>query len=87
MRRAAIFIPAEAGLNSERFREWLADDSVKKSTFDVKRAIVALKWKGLELRGIDFDLLLAAYLLDPSETDKDFSRCCEDEGCSCSEIR
>ncbi|MFP3124934.1 DNA polymerase I [Ectobacillus funiculus] len=68
----SYFIPAEAGLNSERFREWLADDSVKKSTFDVKRAIVALKWKGLELRGIDFDLLLAAYLLDPSETDKDF---------------
>lgn len=66
------FVPAELALKSEEFKAWLADENIAKSTFDAKRAIVALKWKGIELRGIDFDLLVAAYLLDPSDTDKDF---------------
>ncbi|MBO9130605.1 DNA polymerase I [Bacillus sp. 165] len=66
------FIPTDVALVSERFVEWLQDEAVTKSTFDVKGAAVALKWKGIELRGVDFDLLIAAYLLDPAETDKDF---------------
>ncbi|MFX3623946.1 MAG: DNA polymerase I [Ectobacillus sp.] len=65
-------VPADAAFRSEEFKRWLADDTAAKSIFDAKRAIVALKWKGLELRGIDFDLLIAAYLLDPADTDKDF---------------
>lgn len=66
------FIPTELALQSHAFCEWLADESMTKFTFDAKRAIVALKWMGVELKGIDFDLLIAAYLLDPAETDKDF---------------
>ncbi|WP_416827682.1 DNA polymerase I [Ectobacillus polymachus] len=66
------FIPTEIALQSNEFCEWLADESMTKFTFDAKRAIVALKWMGVELKGIDFDLLIAAYLLDPAETDKDF---------------
>ncbi len=66
------FIPTDVALVSERFVAWLQDETIAKSTFDVKRAIVALKWKGIDLRGVDFDLLIAAYLLDPAETDKDF---------------
>ncbi|WIY60570.1 DNA polymerase I [Bacillus arachidis] len=66
------FIPSDIALKSEAFMKWLADDEMKKYTFDAKRAIVALKWKGLEIRGVDFDLLIAAYLLDPADTDKDF---------------
>ena len=39
---------------------------MRKHTFDAKRAIVALKWKGIDIHGIDFDLLIAAYLLESS---------------------
>ncbi|MFD3445345.1 DNA polymerase I [Microbacteriaceae bacterium 4G12] len=66
------FIPTELAFSSDRFKAWLADETMMKSTFDAKRAIVALKWKGIELRGIDFDLLIASYVLDPADTDKDF---------------
>ncbi|WP_379965503.1 DNA polymerase I [Ectobacillus sp. sgz5001026] len=66
------FVPTELALQSEVFRNWLADEDMKKYTFDVKRATVALKWKGIDMRGVEFDLLIAAYLLDPAETDKDF---------------
>lgn len=33
---------------------------MRKHTFDAKRAIVALKWNGIDMQGIDFDLLIAA---------------------------
>ncbi|UOY94273.1 DNA polymerase I [Ectobacillus sp. JY-23] len=66
------YVPAELGLQSEEFIAWLADETIEKSVFDFKRALVALLWKGLSLRGVSFDLLIAAYLLDPADTDKDF---------------
>ncbi|MEW9670729.1 DNA polymerase I [Ammoniphilus sp. 3BR4] len=48
--------------------DWLQGDSPK-VIHDVKRAMVSLKWHGLDLRGVEFDLKLASYLLNPSETD------------------
>lgn len=49
-------------------RKWLADERQKKSIYDVHRAKLALQWKGIELAGASFDVLLAAYLLDPTQT-------------------
>ncbi|MDG4656542.1 DNA polymerase I [Ectobacillus antri] len=66
------YVSAELGLQSEEFIAWLGDETIEKSVFDFKRALVALLWKGLSLRGVNFDLLIAAYLLDPADTDKDF---------------
>ena len=66
------FIQTDIALKSDAFKEWLADGEMRKYTFDAKRAIVALKWNGIDMQGIDFDLLIAAYLLDPADTDKDF---------------
>ncbi|EEM45732.1 DNA polymerase I [Bacillus thuringiensis serovar pakistani str. T13001] len=66
------FIQTDIALKSDAFKEWLADGEMRKHTFDAKRAIVALKWNGIDMQGIDFDLLIAAYLLDPADTDKDF---------------
>jgi len=43
----------------------LADASLRKSAFDLKRADVVLRHAGLELGGYAFDAKLAAYLLDP----------------------
>jgi len=49
-------------------REWLGDPAAKKQLFDSHRAEIALAWRGIALRGVDFDALLAAYLLDPTES-------------------
>jgi DNA polymerase I len=45
-------------------RELLADESVHKTAYDVKREILAWRRGGTAVRGFDFDLLLAAYLLN-----------------------
>ncbi|WP_078555458.1 DNA polymerase I [Bacillus alkalicellulosilyticus] len=57
---------AETALGSEQFIAWANSSEHKKWVFDAKRAIVALGWKGIELNGIEFDYLIASYLLDPS---------------------
>ncbi|NNU83267.1 DNA polymerase I [Geobacillus sp. BMUD] len=62
-----FFLRPEAALSDPQFVAWLGDETKKKSMFDSKRAAVALKWKGIELCGVSFDLLLAAYLLDPAQ--------------------
>ncbi|MGG6433638.1 DNA polymerase I [Anoxybacillus sp. D401a] len=69
--RGHFFIPTDVALASTVFRTWLEDENCKKSVFDAKRAIVALKWHGIELKGVDFDLLLAAYLLNPTDANGD----------------
>ncbi|WP_027410190.1 DNA polymerase I [Anoxybacillus tepidamans] len=66
-----VFIPTDVALSSSLFRQWLEDGEKKKSVFDAKRAIVALKWQGLDMKGIDFDLLIASYLLNPSHSTED----------------
>jgi len=45
-------------------RVLLADEGVAKTAYDVKREILAWRRSGTVVRGFDFDLLLAAYLLN-----------------------
>lgn len=71
--RGHFFIPTDVALASSVFKTWLEDEQCKKSVFDAKRVIVALKWNGIELKGIDFDLLLAAYLLNPTDANGDIA--------------
>lgn len=66
-----FFIPTKVALSSPSFKQWLEDEKVKKSVFDAKRAIVALRWQGIDMRGVDFDLLIASYLLNPSQSTED----------------
>ncbi len=47
-------------------------DSNHKSIYDYKRAYVLMKYKGFDLEGIDFDLLLASYVLNPSLGKEEF---------------
>jgi DNA polymerase I len=69
--KKTLFIPTDVALSSPIFKAWLEDEKKKKSVFDAKRALVALKWQGIEMRGIDFDLLIASYLLNPSHSTDD----------------
>ncbi|PLT32312.1 DNA polymerase I [Bacillus sp. V5-8f] len=63
-----FYIPVETALRSDEFKKWAADDSKRKAVFDAKRSIVALKRRGIELKGVDFDIFLASYILNPSES-------------------
>ncbi|MDR6879056.1 DNA polymerase I [Bacillus sp. 3255] len=63
-------LQSEAG---EPLRAWLGDESKKKKVFDLHRSLLALAWQGIELKGVDFDVLLAAYLLDPTESNLSLS--------------
>ncbi|TVY06929.1 DNA polymerase I [Paenibacillus cremeus] len=49
-------------------RDWLESDAKSVAVYDLHRAVVALSWQGIELRGVGFDVLLAGYLLDPTES-------------------
>lgn len=51
-------------LNTETFENYLIDNNINKITYDYKAAKVALMWRGLDFISVDFDLLLAAYLID-----------------------
>ncbi|MBO8171845.1 MAG: DNA polymerase I [Bacillaceae bacterium] len=63
-----IYIPFERALEWEAFQNWLKDPDQKKWVYDVKRSLVGLQWHGIELNGIEFDTLIASYLLNPSES-------------------
>jgi DNA polymerase-1 len=58
--------------NSMDFMMFLADKENHKTIFDYKRAYVLCKRLGLELLGIDFDLLLATYIVNPSAAKEEF---------------
>ena len=54
------------------FALYLQDKDNHKAIFDYKRAYVLSKRLGLYLDGIDFDLLLATYILNPSVAKEEF---------------
>ncbi|MGD7007652.1 DNA polymerase I [Metabacillus sp. 84] len=66
-----FFLSYDLAMESDAFKNWAEDPDKRKIVFDAKRSIVALKWKGIELAGVDFDVLLASYILDASQTVED----------------
>jgi DNA polymerase I len=78
--KGKFFISTETAFASETFKHWLEDERQKKSVFDAKRAIVALKWHGIHLKGIEFDLLIASYILNPSESTEDIASIAKTKG-------
>jgi DNA polymerase-1 len=69
------YTPFEAvnGPGGEAIRAWISDESAPKSIYDAHKAKLALAWKGIELRGVLFDVMLGGYLLDPTDSDISFA--------------
>ncbi|MFC7321118.1 DNA polymerase I [Halobacillus campisalis] len=65
------FISIENAQNSEQFKKWAEDENNEKWVFDAKRTLVGLKRHDISIKGITFDLLLASYLINPSENNHD----------------
>jgi len=72
--KESFYTPFEIAKESSEFISFLASPTIKKEMFDVKRATVALKWANLELAGVTGDLLLKAYVLNPTTADPEFAK-------------
>ncbi|WP_411953632.1 DNA polymerase I [Alkalibacillus sp. S2W] len=60
-------------LDHAKFQAFLEDPKQPKTVFNQKALLVALKWRGIELQGVTFDLQLAAYIANPSSHDGDIT--------------
>jgi DNA polymerase-1 len=82
--RMTYYLPFKLLISDEAIgiREWLADEKKTKKLYDLHRAEVALAWRGIELKGIKSCILLAAYLLDPTETSHTLHSICMKYGVS-----
>jgi DNA polymerase-1 len=69
-----IFITPQGVLKNKSFQEFLLDENKVKGTFDYKKLYVVLKKNNLEIKNIQFDLLLAAYLINPSYANEDMKK-------------
>jgi DNA polymerase I len=67
----AYFIPTEVALESNIFKNWLEAEDQQKIVFDAKKTLVSLLRNDIHIKGIIFDMLLASYLLNPSENNHD----------------
>ena len=59
---------------SESLNKMLANNDVKKITFDFKKLYVCLKRNDISINGLDYDLLLASYLVNPAYANDDFKK-------------
>ncbi|MEO5509151.1 MAG: DNA polymerase I [Longimicrobiales bacterium] len=50
----------------KQLRDVLEDETIRKSGHDLKQDLIRLRRQGVTLRGIEFDAMLASYVLDPS---------------------
>ncbi|WNS74555.1 DNA polymerase I [Bacillus sp. DTU_2020_1000418_1_SI_GHA_SEK_038] len=78
--KGIFFISAEEALASPIFKQWAEDETKKKIVYDGKRSEVSLRHHGIHLSGVTFDLLIAAYLINPSETIEDVSSAAKAHG-------
>lgn len=69
----AAALEALQGEAGAPIRSWLADAGAPKVGYDLHKAELALHWLGWELRGTAFDVQLAGYLLDPTDTSQTIS--------------
>ncbi len=67
----AYFIKVDDAFKSSDFRAWLIDDTKKKRLVDAKAALAAFHRKDVLLDGVEFDFVLAAYIVNPAITSDD----------------
>ncbi len=68
-----FYLPTDQALKSEAFKKWAEDGQKKKIVYDAKRSEVALRRHGIHLTGVNFDILMASYIINPSETLEDLA--------------
>jgi DNA polymerase-1 len=69
----SFFLPTEQAVHSEAFKKWAEDETKKKTVYDAKRSEVSLRRHDIHLKGVNFDILMASYLINPSDTLEDLA--------------
>ena len=72
--KKAYYVPFDIAEKSTEFIKFLRSPNISKEMFDAKRALVALKWMGITLSGVISDLLLKAYVINPTTADTEFAK-------------
>lgn len=54
-----------------QLHDWLENESTRLSAYDVKKTIILADRLGVKINGLNFDTMLASYILDPSRTIED----------------
>ncbi|PKL01021.1 MAG: DNA polymerase I [Tenericutes bacterium HGW-Tenericutes-1] len=67
----SFYLDYKFALSIPSFINWLKDASSEKYVYDFKQTKVALMWDLIDIQGVTFDLLLAAYLINPNMTKED----------------
>ncbi|QCJ43705.1 DNA polymerase I [Bacillus sp. S3] len=68
-----FYLPTEQALKSAAFKKWAEDEGKKKIVYDAKRSEVSLRRQDIHLKGSAFDILMASYLINPSENIEDLA--------------
>ena len=76
----SFYLPAITALESEEFKKWAEDESCKKTVYDAKRSEVSLRHHGIHLKGAEFDVALASYIINPSESPDDLAAVAKQHG-------
>ncbi|HLR23310.1 MAG TPA: DNA polymerase I [Pseudogracilibacillus sp.] len=63
----------ETAIKSTIFKDWVSDAKQKKIVFDAKAVTVSLLQNSLHLKGVSFDLMLAAYLINPADKNEEIT--------------
>ncbi|MDF2558129.1 MAG: polA [Bacillales bacterium] len=69
--KGCFYVPIDVATSCDLFKTWALDENKKKSAYDAKATIVVLRRHGIEMKGIEFDSILASYIINPSEKDDD----------------
>lgn len=71
-KKIKAFLTKEVVINNPSVKFFLASKLIKKKTFDYKKLYVVLKRFGVIINNVDFDLMLAAYLINPNFGNDEF---------------
>jgi DNA polymerase-1 len=69
-----LFFPGAVVAQNQDLKNYLEDGKRAKKTYDYKSLYSVLKRAGIEIANVEFDLLLAAYLVNPAFAADDFKK-------------
>ncbi|WP_088825205.1 MULTISPECIES: DNA polymerase I [Listeria] len=71
--KGTFFFNEKTAQASEAFKNWLSSEKSQKIVYDAKKTKVAASRLGILSEGLTFDIMLASYLLNPSDNIDDFA--------------
>ncbi|MED3764777.1 DNA polymerase I [Ureibacillus sp. FSL K6-8385] len=75
-----FFVPVNVFKGNEILKSYFEDETKKKYMSDLKAAQCILKRHGIQLKGVEFDLLLASYILNPAISGDDVATLAKEFG-------